>query len=177
VRAVIEAGALTVMTATARHGYQARRRHEAMGLLFGRVGADGTVRIEHAEPYRCARQTRMSVCFSGDAVDRRRRELARQLDMTSLGLFHSHVDENGLDSNGQSYEDCQGLYDDEMACIDATVYVWPRDMAPRRKSSTSLYLYDAENRLAFAVRVFGKTRGYVSRLPVEVVRGGSRDVE
>lgn len=111
--------------------------------------------------------------FDPDAVKRRWRSLARSLSLEYLGMFHSHVDENGLDNLGHSYEDCEGLYEDPDACIDGVVYIWQRDRAPRRRSSTSLYDYDEQAGMAFAVRIFGKARDGIERITLSVMGSGA----
>ena len=165
-KAILGAEAVREMCLIARAGYEARGKQEAMGLLFGRRRRDGTLVIKQAVRYRCAVAARTRVEFNEDAVRRRQRILARDLSLEYLGMFHSHVDEDGLQDLGQSSADCQGLYDDPDTCVDAIVYTWPRDRCPRSRAKASLYEYDEESGLAFAIRVFGKVKDHIERLPL-----------
>ena len=165
-KAVLGAEAVQSMCRVARAGYQARGKQEAMGLLFGLRRRDGTLVIKQAVRYRCAVATRTRVEYNVDALIRRARALERKLSLGYFGMFHSHVDEDGLQDLGQSFGDCQGLYDDPDACVDAIVYTWPRDSRPRSRAKASLYEYDRESGLAFGIRVFGKVKEYIERLPL-----------
>jgi len=135
--------------AHAEEGLHEPYKREVIGILLGRLGRDGALRLVRAEPYQTPFRWRTAIDPHPDALRRRGRALAAETGLRRLGCYHSHPEEAGSRAWSLSLEDKDQLRADRGARLELVVSVAQagrgaagRDgHAPVRNRDGSLTLY------------------------------------
>jgi hypothetical protein len=162
-----EERALRAMLADVDAGFRPRHRHEAIGMLFGRVGRDSICRVARAVPYGTWFRSGTWVAPHPRAWRRRGAALARRLGLRYLGAYHSHP-QLGRERVPpfRSHEDDDWLWRDRAASIDILVRVWGQRRPPHRRYRDSLYHYEPAPGFAYEISACGMEEEEVVTIPI-----------
>ena len=139
-------------------GYESPYKREALGFLYGSIASPQEIIVTTAKLYRGGIRTRTTAECDLRAMQRRREELAKQLSLHVLGMFHSHVEIAGEPGHAISPDDACEFGTDEGARIEAVVSVWAVERPPRATSRRVLVGYDPSSRYAYHIRLYAKTK-------------------
>ncbi|HEV8320050.1 MAG TPA: Mov34/MPN/PAD-1 family protein [Myxococcota bacterium] len=156
-------------------GFGPRRRHEAIGMLFGRVGRDSICRVEKVVPYATWFRSSTWVAPNPAAWTRRAAALARRHGLRYLGAYHSHP-QLGRERVPpfRSAEDDEWLWRDRAASIDVLVRVWRQKRTPARRYRDSLYHYAASAWRAYEISCCGMEGREVVTIPIRTATAAPR---
>ena len=157
-RAVVASDVIDDTCRWAKLGYETKHKRESLGFLYGSVASPQEVIVTTAKLYKGGKRTRTKSECNSSAMQRRRAELAEQLSLDFLGMFHSHVEIAGQVGHSISPRDASEFGDDDGTRIEAVVSVWAVERAPVATSRRVLVGYDARSRYAYQIRMYAKTR-------------------
>jgi len=156
----------------ARRGYETRGKQEMFGFLFGRRTPEGHLLVRHVRYYRGGTRTMYGISLPLTESRRRRRKLARDLNLRFLGSFHSHVEIAGRITRGMSDVDRESFRSDPAAPLEAVVFIWAGLKRTLRTNPLSVVGYEPSTGYHYRVRFYAKFANGIRRTRVRVHRSG-----